>query len=88
MVEQFFQAANEFGLPWALALALLWMLREQLKHEREDTVPRSVFETEQQQHAEQHGECRDAMSDMHASVNALAGVATKILTILDMRGQA
>jgi hypothetical protein len=49
-MEQFTEFAQEFGLPWAIALALGVALWRQVQYERKSTVPRDMYDREESRH--------------------------------------
>lgn len=70
---------------WAFNIALLMLLRETLKHQRSETVPRKVFETEQESHKEQHGECSKMLDALQKGMNELATTTGVMLSMLSQK---
>ena len=50
MSDQFIGFAQEFGLPWAITIALGIALFQQMQYERKSTVPREMYDREDARH--------------------------------------
>lgn len=53
MTDDFVMFAQEFGLPWAVAIALGIALFRQVQYERKSTVPRDMYDKEDTRHHEE-----------------------------------
>ena len=63
--ESFIQFANEFGLPWALLIAVSIAYWLEVRDRKNNTVPKDIFQNAQDRHGE-------IIENQHDIIGALA----------------
>lgn len=81
-MDIFIKLAREFGIPYAIAIAEGLVIWKMLQHERDNTVPKSIFDENEKQH---HTEVVGLFKSLGAAMEQVILSQKQIETILAER---